>query len=394
MNLEDLKLTGTNNITISDSLKAPLLKLSVKNTGEAPESNDLIVTIASSPTDEAPRNYSFSLTSPLALNEIFSFEPTIKGDKVTMVAKVERTDGTIEECVYESVILNQGENYITTNYANATIEIFYPKNIELVKLFLNNAIYSLNTENKILSLDDIYFKDCFTQVEDKINAQFNRLTVKCFNSESGNFSMDCDGNLVVNSVTAREGTSIPSGGVSIDTIYPVGSIYLSVNNVNPSELFGGTWVAFASGRTLVGVDSAISEFNAVEKTGGSMSHTHTSAAHTHSINGHTHTSAAHSHGLSNGYALINPSATTNGIFSQVKTGVSSWTDNYRHGVSDRKTNSSSNTRATALGGNTNSTTPGETGSTSLTTNSTTPSATGSTSSLAPFITCYMWKRTA
>ena len=51
--------------------------------------------------------------------------------------------------------------------------------------------------------------------------------------------------------------------------YPVGSIYLSVNNINPSKWFGGTWEQIAKGRTLVGVDTSQTEFNTVKKTGGS-----------------------------------------------------------------------------------------------------------------------------
>lgn len=51
--------------------------------------------------------------------------------------------------------------------------------------------------------------------------------------------------------------------------YPVGSIYLSVNDTNPSKWFGGTWVQIAKGRTLVGVDTSQTEFNTVKKTGGS-----------------------------------------------------------------------------------------------------------------------------
>lgn len=37
-----------------------------------------------------------------------------------------------------------------------------------------------------------------------------------------------------------------------DLIYPVGSIYMAVNDVNPSVMFGGTWERIAQGRTLVG----------------------------------------------------------------------------------------------------------------------------------------------
>lgn len=62
--------------------------------------------------------------------------------------------------------------------------------------------------------------------------------------------------------------------VSIDAtdlynVWPVGSIYISVINVNPSKYFGGTWESFGAGRCLVGVDTSQTEFNTVMKTGGS-----------------------------------------------------------------------------------------------------------------------------
>lgn len=50
--------------------------------------------------------------------------------------------------------------------------------------------------------------------------------------------------------------------------FPVGSIYLSVNSTNPTNYYGGTWVLIGQGRTIVGVDTSQTEFNAPEKTGG------------------------------------------------------------------------------------------------------------------------------
>lgn len=52
-------------------------------------------------------------------------------------------------------------------------------------------------------------------------------------------------------------------------IYPVGSIYMSVNSTNPQYLFGGTWEAWGSGRVPIGVNASDSDFNAANKTGGS-----------------------------------------------------------------------------------------------------------------------------
>lgn len=73
----------------------------------------------------------------------------------------------------------------------------------------------------------------------------------------------------------------------IDTIYPVGSIYISTVSTNPGTLFGrGTWTAFGAGKTLVGLDSGDTDFDTAEKTGGAKTHTLTVAempSHTHSI---------------------------------------------------------------------------------------------------------------
>lgn len=54
--------------------------------------------------------------------------------------------------------------------------------------------------------------------------------------------------------------------------YPVGSIYLSVININPSEYFGGKWERISQGRFLIGVkeDNSFQENNvdAFGKTAG------------------------------------------------------------------------------------------------------------------------------
>ncbi len=54
--------------------------------------------------------------------------------------------------------------------------------------------------------------------------------------------------------------------------YPVGSIYLSTNDTNPSKWFGGEWQLIAQGMTLVGVDPNDNDFKTPKKTGGEKTH--------------------------------------------------------------------------------------------------------------------------
>lgn len=62
----------------------------------------------------------------------------------------------------------------------------------------------------------------------------------------------------------------------IDKIYPVGSIYMSATLSTPAAVetaLGGTWEAWGAGRVPVGVDTTQTEFNTVGKTGGEKTHT-------------------------------------------------------------------------------------------------------------------------
>ena len=87
-------------------------------------------------------------------------------------------------------------------------------------------------------------------------------------------------------VRALIGASASATAATLLAVYPVGSIYTSVVATSPATYFGGTWAVFGAGRVLTGFDNSQTEFDTVEETGGSNTHTLTIAempAHTHSI---------------------------------------------------------------------------------------------------------------
>ncbi|WP_270511361.1 DUF859 family phage minor structural protein [Holdemanella biformis] len=78
----------------------------------------------------------------------------------------------------------------------------------------------------------------------------------------GNTVMYRDWNKLVNSIKSA--------------MYPVGSVYITYNNVNPGTFLGGTWERFGQGRTLVGEgtgnDGSTSMSFTANSTGGLYNH--------------------------------------------------------------------------------------------------------------------------
>jgi hypothetical protein len=99
--------------------------------------------------------------------------------------------------------------------------------------------------------------------------------------------------------------------------YPVGAIYTSVVSTNPSSLFGGTWVAFAAGRVLVGINSSDGDFNQSQETGGAKTVTLTAAqsglpAHSHTQRGGGFNGSVGIEPGSNLYSNLGSTGTTGG----------------------------------------------------------------------------------
>lgn len=191
--------------------------------------------------------------------------------------------------------------------------------------------------------------------------------------------------------------------------FPVGAIYMSTTSANPSTFWTGTtWQAFATGKTIIGIDTSDTDFNSVNKTGGSKevvltipnlpihnhtvgdnTHTHSmngSGEHHHQVNAHTHLVPDHQHqivltawderGLVKGHMGSGGGGRElgNEVMDGYAQGGSVWTDVSAPGTS-------------AVGNHTHTI--------NATTHSHTLSDTGSNtahSNLQPYVVTYIWKR--
>lgn len=136
----------------------------------------------------------------------------------------------------------------------------------------------------------------------------------------------------------------------------VGSIVMSTANTNPGTIYGGTWAAWGAGRVPVGVYSADSDFNAAEKSGGEKAHTLTE----NELPAHT-------------FTVAQPTVVYGGTASNPGTNINGGPTNPPPVF---YTNNGT----------------GFTGKSAVTSSAVGAGATHN--NMPPYLTCYMWKRTA
>lgn len=152
----------------------------------------------------------------------------------------------------------------------------------------------------------------------------------------------------------------------LDSTYPVGSIYMSVNSTSPATLFGGTWSQLQN-RFLLGAGSSYTAGN----TGGAATVTLTTAqmpAHTHTFTGSSATTSSDSHT----HTVPNTKGDNSGSGNKCE----SWSSASASGRTVTTSSDSHTHTVTAKGTNANT------------------GGGGSHNNMPPYLVVYMWKRTA
>lgn len=182
--------------------------------------------------------------------------------------------------------------------------------------------------------------------------------------------------------TKGDNSTVNAGRVIPPAIsnWPVGSIFMNINPTNPSTLLGGgTWVRWGQGRVPVSVDETQTEFDVVEETGGAKKHKLIPSE----MPIHAHSTADHTHGMSHGHGSAASSAVPYAYDAALRTVDGNGTENVS--ASPLIKHSGVNVQVYDFNGSTGG---------ASATGSGNAGGDGEHNNLQPYITVYMWKRTA
>lgn len=214
--------------------------------------------------------------------------------------------------------------------------------------------------------------------------------------------------------TSSDGSVDTEKAFIVDTVYPVGSIYMSITATNPQLLFGGTWerikdtfllsagdnyiAGSIGGQAEVTLDSTQMPSHTHTFTGTSHGHSFTGTSHDHSFTGTEvstgNQSASHSHSYPNPLLMWNTTASTaNVALSAAGKNQAGWRGTDQTSKTSTGNQSANHSHKVTAKGTVGSKTAG--GTVGSATASGTNSETGggaAHNNMPPYLTVYMWKR--
>lgn len=139
-------------------------------------------------------------------------------------------------------------------------------------------------DNEIEGIIQEQFNQDWQEKENAINAKINDVSTDLATFKSETNTTISQNQSAFNAFKEETNTKFTTTkeelteliNTTLDSIYPVGSVYISLNSTNPGTYLKGTWEQFAQGRTLIGVGSGSDGSNtqsfAVNDTGGEYKH--------------------------------------------------------------------------------------------------------------------------
>lgn len=264
--------------------------------------------------------------------------------------------------------------YIMMGGSLFNIETMYSNSEDDISLF--NKLYYSPENDKLYYLTNADLSDEIV-IKSDLNSKANTNDV---------YNKSTTDSLINQAIQNKANTNHTHNSVDItdlfNAIYPIGSIYMSVNNTSPSTLFGGTWKQLedtflyaTSGTADTGYQATAGSEDAVV-----VEHNHTQKSHNHTQNAHNHSPN------SNSFLQSNVDVSINGTGRAVTSdGGSKWhylyisNDNYKSSSTINMSGNTANKTATNQ---------------SQTAENNPSGVDGTGKNMPPYMKVYMWKRTA
>ena len=186
------------------------------------------------------------------------------------------TDGSLSFTItgnYYNGSFGAVNNTLSVYYKYKTSGGNYSDNIEATNITLNNNTYTATISLTGLDYKETYTFQAFTidKIKSVNSAEKVIKTTPVFSWSNDDFEFNVPVKF--------------SGKTLFDIVYPVGAIYMSVSEISPATLFGGTWEQIQN-RFLLAAGSSYAAGN----TGGEATHTLTAnemPSHTHALRANT-----------------------------------------------------------------------------------------------------------